>query len=76
MKSKSVISRKTDMASSLSSTISSMRHSNIENNYEGAQRYYKCKYKGMKVKAPRWTSWTIENPGRRFYACPNYEVSM
>ena len=27
------------------------------------------------MKAPRWTSWTSTNPGRRFYSCRYHEVT-
>ncbi|XVF08865.1 hypothetical protein REPUB_Repub07fG0041000 [Reevesia pubescens] len=29
-----------------------------------------------KKKAPRWTSWTDLNPGRRFYGCPKFSASV
>ena len=62
------------MASSTSSTARSGRRGNKELNYEGMPRFCNCRIDGCRVKAPRWTSWTDENPGRRFYACPNFEI--
>ena len=46
------------------------RRSNMEVDYGGQPRYYK-----YGVRAPHWTLWTDDNPGRRFYGCPYYEVS-
>ena len=43
-----------------------LRSSSRELKYEGEPRY--CRH-GV---APRWTSWTDENPGRRFYGCRYY----
>ncbi|OMO62967.1 Zinc finger, GRF-type [Corchorus olitorius] len=40
----------------------------VEWNYEGEEIHCYCD-----EKAPRWTSWTDENPGRRFYGCKNYK---
>ena len=38
-----------------------------ENHYEGEP--IMCNHM---VVAPRWTSWSDDNPGRRFYGCPYY----
>ncbi|OMO96001.1 Zinc finger, GRF-type [Corchorus olitorius] len=40
----------------------------VEWDYEGEPIICSCK-----MMAPRWTSWTNANPGRRFYGCPNYK---
>ncbi|XVF28439.1 hypothetical protein REPUB_Repub15cG0029400 [Reevesia pubescens] len=39
----------------------------VEFDYEGESIL--CNFN---VKASRWTSWTISNPGRRFYGCAKY----
>ena len=62
------------MALSLSSTsarerrrITLIRETSREDSYEGPLRL--CKHN---LVAPRWTSWTNDNPGRRFYGCRYY----
>ena len=42
--------------------------------YAGPVKYCRCNMGGRRLKAVRWTSWTDENPGRRFYGCKNYKV--
>ncbi|KAK4257249.1 hypothetical protein QN277_006862 [Acacia crassicarpa] len=44
-----------------------VRRPSREEQYEGPVRY--CHHN---LLAPRWTSWSEGNPGRRFYGCPNY----
>jgi hypothetical protein len=38
-------------------------------------KYCECTIRGQRVKAPMKTSWTDENPGRRFFSCRNYSLS-
>ena len=59
-------------ASSMAST-SNSRRSDYE--YDGPVKYCYCNVRGCKLKAPLKTSWTDENPGRRFFSCRNYSVS-
>ncbi|XP_028802414.1 uncharacterized protein LOC114757506 [Neltuma alba] len=63
------------MASSSSSStaryrrrVALLRQPSREDNYEPPMRY--CHHG---LVAPRWTAWTDNNPGRRFYGCPNYD---
>ena len=49
-----------------------IRSQNREDDYEGPKRFCHCG-----VPAPRWTSWTNWNPGRRFFGCRYYyQVSL
>ena len=36
--------------------------------------YCDCKCE-LRRKAPRWISWSRQNPGRRYYACPDALVN-
>ena len=45
-----------------------IRSQNREDEYEGPKRFCHCG-----VPAPRWTSWTNWNPGRRFFGCLYYD---
>ena len=67
-----------EMASSSSSSSRSsssiLRRTNIEIDYPGPVKYCRCVMGERRMKAARWTSWTDENPGRRFYGCRNYKV--
>ncbi|XP_057793164.1 uncharacterized protein LOC131009773 [Salvia miltiorrhiza] len=35
--------------------------------------YCECEVEGQKIRASIMTSWTDENPGRRFYGCRNWK---
>ncbi|XVE86377.1 hypothetical protein DITRI_Ditri18aG0030000 [Diplodiscus trichospermus] len=48
----------------------------MEVEYEGPIKYCKYQRKGMRMKAPRWTSWTNDNLGHGSYGCPNYQVGF
>ncbi|XVE70504.1 hypothetical protein DITRI_Ditri10aG0077700 [Diplodiscus trichospermus] len=48
----------------------------MEMEYEGLTKYCKCQRKGYRMKAPKWTSETDENPRCRFYGCSNYQVKI
>ncbi|XP_057803710.1 uncharacterized protein LOC131019043 [Salvia miltiorrhiza] len=37
-------------------------------------RHCRCKFEGKRLEAKRMTSWTDENPGRRFYGCRNWKT--
>ncbi|XVF71180.1 hypothetical protein PTKIN_Ptkin12aG0015700 [Pterospermum kingtungense] len=39
--------------------------------YDGEECFCQCK-----KLAPRRTSWTDANPGRRFYGCADFKVSL
>ncbi|XP_057801807.1 uncharacterized protein LOC131016971 [Salvia miltiorrhiza] len=45
-----------------------------KNEYEGDSRYCFCVNEGKRLKAPIRTSWTEDNPGRRFYGCKNWKT--
>ncbi|XP_057801455.1 uncharacterized protein LOC131016752 [Salvia miltiorrhiza] len=36
--------------------------------------YCRCEFEGRRLQAPRITSWTDDNPGRRFYGCRNWRM--
>ncbi|XVF14286.1 hypothetical protein REPUB_Repub09cG0045800 [Reevesia pubescens] len=43
----------------------------VESDYEGEPVFCHCK-----MRAPKWSSWTTKNPGRRFYGCSRYPVKL
>ena len=45
-----------------------IKRQNREDDYEGPKRFCHCG-----LLAPRWTSWTNWNPGRRFFGCRYYD---
>ncbi|XP_057766234.1 uncharacterized protein LOC130986744 [Salvia miltiorrhiza] len=44
----------------------------MENEYD--VKYCNCGFGSKRLKATRMTSWTEENPGRRFYGCRNWKT--
>ncbi|XP_057791580.1 uncharacterized protein LOC131008643 [Salvia miltiorrhiza] len=43
--------------------------------FEGSDnpKFCTCEFEGKRLKASIMTSWTEENPGRRFYRCRNWK---
>ncbi|XP_057774958.1 uncharacterized protein LOC130993938 [Salvia miltiorrhiza] len=40
---------------------------------EATPHFCNCKIDGSRLRAPIMTSWTNDNPGRRFYGCRNWK---
>ena len=62
-------------SSSSSSRTRSYKRSPVEYDYEGPRKYCLCRVRGQRLEALRKTSWTDDNPGRRYFGCRFFNVS-